>query len=216
METFAQDLISLILFLMPGFVSAWVFYSLTSFEKPSQFERVIQAFIFTLIIQVAGETLTGVLLWVGKYWQIGYWSQEKSTALSLLLGISLGLVASYLVNSDIFHKFLRDRKITKQTSYPSEWYGTFHKNVTFIVLHLNDERRLYGWPIEWPSDPSKGHFLIADPSWQREDGTELRIQGAKHLLIDVADVKWVEFIDMNLEKKDGQKGIESATAKTAK
>jgi hypothetical protein len=213
MATFAQDLISLILFLMPGFVSAWVFYSLTSFAKPSQFERLIQAFIFTLMIQVAADIIIGILLWIGNYWQVGYWSQERSTALSLLLGISLGLIASYLVNSDMLHRFLRDRKITKQTSFPSEWYGTFHKNMTFIVLHLNDERRLYGWPIEWPSDPSKGHFLIADPSWQCEDGAELRIVGAKHLLLDVTEVKWVEFINMDEEKENGEESIESTTAK---
>lgn len=201
---------------MPGFVSAWVFYSLTSFAKPSQFERIIQAFIYTLIIQVAIESVVGVTLWIGSYWQVGHWSPAKVTGLSLFLGVALGLLASYFVNSDKLHRFLRNKNITKQTSYPSEWYGTFHKNVTFIVLHLNDERRLYGWPIEWPSDPSKGHFLIADPSWQCEDGKEIRIERAKHLLIAVVDVKWVEFIDKSWENQNGQEGIKPATTETAK
>jgi hypothetical protein len=32
-------------------------------------------------------------------------------------------------------------------------------------LHLNDERRIYGWPEEWPSDPRAGYFSIAEAEW---------------------------------------------------
>ncbi len=52
METFAKDFVALLQYLLPGFVTAWVFYSFTSFPKPSQFERVVQALIFTIFIQV--------------------------------------------------------------------------------------------------------------------------------------------------------------------
>ncbi|HEB27585.1 MAG TPA: hypothetical protein ENI05_07385, partial [Porticoccus sp.] len=69
--------------------------------------------------------------------------------------------------------------------------------------HLHDERRLYGWPIEWPSEPTKGHFVIADPSWLLDDGSEARIVGVANILINVADVKWVEFIEKTWESNDG-------------
>ena len=51
METFAKDFVTLLQYLLPGFVAAWVFYGFTSFPKPSQFERVVQALIFTIFIQ---------------------------------------------------------------------------------------------------------------------------------------------------------------------
>ncbi|OWO67359.1 hypothetical protein B2J67_20175, partial [Vibrio cholerae] len=51
MENLTNDVITILQYLLPGFVSAWVFYSLTSYPKPSQFERVVQALIFTIFIQ---------------------------------------------------------------------------------------------------------------------------------------------------------------------
>jgi len=47
----SQQVIALLQYLLPGFLAAWIFYGLTSYAKPSNFERVIQALIFTLFIQ---------------------------------------------------------------------------------------------------------------------------------------------------------------------
>ena len=48
MPELSKEVVALLTFLMPGFLVAWVFYGLTSHAKPVQFERVIQALIFTL------------------------------------------------------------------------------------------------------------------------------------------------------------------------
>jgi hypothetical protein len=72
------------------------------------------------------------------------------------------------------------------------------KNVTYVVLHLKDERRLYGWPIEWPSVPDRGHFLLVQASWLK-DTEEIPIKGVKSILIDVNDVRWVEFMEKTWE-----------------
>lgn len=211
MESFAQDLISLLQYLIPGLVSAWIFYSLTSFTKPTQFERVIQALIFTLISHTLVSCVGSLLTFIGEYWTFGVWGEKEKTATSLVMAVTLGVLASYCANTDKIHSFLRNKGITKETSYPSEWYGTFHKNITFVVLHLSGERRLYGWPIEWPSDPSKGHFLIADPSWLLDDGTESRISSVTSILISVTDVQWVEFLEKTWEKENGKESVKSST-----
>jgi len=54
MDSFAKDFVTLLQYLLPGFVAAWVFYSFTSFPKPSQFERVVQALIFTIFCPSIG------------------------------------------------------------------------------------------------------------------------------------------------------------------
>ncbi|WP_425032221.1 hypothetical protein [Pelagibius sp.] len=51
MDSINEDIVGLLQYLLPGFLAAWVFYGLTAHQKPSQFERVIQALIFTLIVQ---------------------------------------------------------------------------------------------------------------------------------------------------------------------
>ncbi len=203
MGSVTNNIISILQFLLPGFVAAWIFYSLTSYPKPSQFERVVQALIFTLFIQALVSIAKYVLLTIGGYWNIGSWTESSSLIVSIIIAIAFGVVFSYFANNDKIHKYLRDKEITRETSFPSEWFGSFLNNVTFVVLHFNDERRLYGWPIEWPSEPKSGHFVIADPSWIEEDGEEKRITGVNNILVDVKDVKWVEFLEKTWEKENG-------------
>ena len=203
MGSVTNNIIQILQFLLPGFVAAWIFYSLTSYSKPSQFERVVQALIFTLFVQALVGVVKYASLKIGLYWSIGTWSDNSSLMLSILVAILLGVVFSYFANNDKLHRYLRDKGITRETSFPSEWFGSFLDNVTFVVLHFEDERRLYGWPIEWPSEPDKGHFVIADPSWIDEKGKEKRITGVNNILVDVKDVKWVEFLEKTWEKENG-------------
>ena len=51
----ASEAVAVLTFLLPGFVSAAVFYSLTSHPKPNEFGRVIQALIFTIIVQAVAK-----------------------------------------------------------------------------------------------------------------------------------------------------------------
>jgi hypothetical protein len=215
MENFAKDFISLLQYLLPGFVTAWIFYGFTSYPKPSQFERVVQALIFTLIIQSFVGIVERVAKWAGQYWSAGSWDTTTEVIWSPVMAVAVGVVFSWLANNDKAHKWFRGKGITRETSFPSEWFGTFLKEVTFVVLHFKDERRLYGWPIEWPSEPSKGHFLIADPSWVGESGEEIRIARVKNILVDVNDVKWVEFLENTWEEENVEERIKSAATETA-
>lgn len=203
MGSITSNIITILQFLLPGFVAAWIFFNLTSYSKPSQFERVVQALIFTLFIQALISIIKFILLKVGQLWSIGTWSESSSLIASIFIAILFGIMFSYFANNDKIHKYLRDKGVTRETSFPSEWFGSFLNNVTFIVLHLEDERRLYGWPIEWPSEPTIGHFVIADPSWLGEEGKENRINGVSNILVDVKDVKWVEFLEKTWEKDNG-------------
>ena len=59
---------------------------------------------------------------------------------------------------------------------------------------MNGGRRLYGWPSEWPSDPSEGHFLIQDGEWLLENNEREPITGVVAILIPVSEVEMVEFL----------------------
>ena len=52
MPELSKDVVALLQYLAPGFIMAWVYYGLTSHAKPSQFERVVQALIFTVVLVV--------------------------------------------------------------------------------------------------------------------------------------------------------------------
>lgn len=194
MENLAHDLITLLHYLLPGFLSAWIFYGFTSYPKPSQFERVIQALIFTLIVHTAVNILKVICEYIGQFKSFGTWTSDSELIFSIVFATAMGFVFAYFANSDKFHSLVRFAKITKETSFPSEWYGVFSNKVTFVVLHLNDERRIYGWLREWPSEPGKGHFSLEQVSWLSED-TEIPLKGVESILIKGEDVKWVEFMN---------------------
>lgn len=209
METFAKDFVTLLQYLLPGFVAAWVLYGLTSYPKPSQFERVVQALIFTILIQGFVYLIKKLLFFIGNKWPLFNWNLHSDIIWSIAVAILFGIFFSYYANNDKFHKKLRDWGVTRETSYPSEWFGAFLKNVTYVVLHLDGERRLYGWPIEWPSEPEKGHFVLVQASWlddEAKDGEygQIPLTTVNSIMIDVKEVKMVEFMEKTWEAKNGK------------
>lgn len=152
-----------------------------------------------------------VLSWVGQWFSLGQWSKATELGAATSTAVVIGVLFSYLANTDKCHKVARRLGITRQTSYPSEWFGVFLQTLTYVVLHLHDERRLYGWPREWPSSPSTGHFKLEQVSWL--DGEkETPIRGVSSVLVSVKDVKWVEFLDKTWERQNEQKEPEPSTS----
>ena len=186
MDWASSEVIGVLEFLLPGFIAAAVFYSLTSHPKPDAFNRVILALIFTVI----GQAITEVLLAGCPY------LQSWELASTVVIAVILGLGAAYASNQDSVHGILRKVGITKETSYPSEWYSTFARHDgCYVVLHLKGDRRLYGWPEEWPSDPDQGHFRIAEGEWLIEESERRPVTGVSATLISVDQVEMVEFLE---------------------
>ncbi len=188
----SSEIVGALKFLLPGFVSAAIFYSFTSHPKPSEFGLVVQALIFTIV----GEAIIAALLLINNL----SWINDWGVAVPVLVAVSLGLIAAYVSNNDTVHRLFRWLGITRETSYPSEWYSTFTRSDCYVVLHLKGERRLYGWPEEWPSRPDEGHFRITEGEWLFETESEKEYQrdvpaaGVSAILIPVGEVEMVEFL----------------------
>ena len=182
------EVVSVLVFLLPGFVAASVFYSLTSHPKPGILDRLIQALVFTVIVHAV---IIGISL-------VADIAREESwiPVLAVLISVMLALMTVYWSNHDTMHGILRRLGITKETSYPSEWYSTFWRlNDCYVVLHLKEGRRLYGWPEEWPSQSDRGHFRISEGEWLKNDENDgVSTTGVPTILIPANDVEMVEFI----------------------
>jgi len=193
MPEISKEIFYLLNFLLPGFLTAWVIHGLTNHEKPNQFERIIQALIFTVLIQAAVWLLEKAALWAGAIFVLGYWGNASELLASYSLALFLGLLVAKSSAEDSFYSYLRKLKLTGKSSHPNEWSDVFSKFPRFVVLHLEGERRLYGWPEVWPSKPNEGHFFLVYPSWQTDEGS-IDITGVEGVLIDSKEVKWVEFL----------------------
>ena len=197
----SSEVVGILVFLLPGFVTASIFYWLTSHPKPGVFDRVIQALIFTVIGRVITDVSKELLVNICKMEENSLLIKNEAYVLSVLVAVLLALPFAYFSNNDIVHGVLRYFRITKETAYPSEWYSAFSRHPDcYVVLHLKGQRRLYGWPEEWPSRPDEGHFRIAESEWLVED--ERRpAEGVSAILIPAGEVEMVEFLDSNPNKE---------------
>jgi hypothetical protein len=156
MDLPSQTIINVLTFLLPGFIAAALLYSLIPRPRPIPFERVVQALIFTVVIQTAVSGVELSLISLGtQIGSIGLWTQQTQIVWSIALAIVMAGVLAWLDNYDRLHTVWRRLGITHQTSFPSEWFGTLSQHNGYVVLHLSGNRRLLGWPREWPNQPDQ-------------------------------------------------------------
>lgn len=187
------DFVAIVNQLLPGFLTASIVYSFTAHPKPTPFERVVQALIYTVLIQPFAFAVKWSCLFVGSnYGAIGTWSNEGSVAASACLAILFGFILVICFNNNLPHALLWEF-VTKRTTAPSEWFNTFNTNKSYVYLHLKGGRRLYGWPQEWPDSSTAGHFAMANPEWILDTNERVPLYLVSVMLIRAKDVQMVEF-----------------------
>lgn len=193
MDDVVKEVIPLLQYLIPGFLAAWIFYSLTAFKRPDTFGQIVQALIFTFVIQSLVAGLGALLLLTGeRFFSVGLWDKKSEALWSAVIAVVLGFLSCHVASNDKLHSLLRRLEITRQNSFPCEWYGVFSSRRGFVILNLIDGKRLFGWPTAWPSEPEKGQFVLEFPSWIDSEG-KLLPSRAGVVVIDVSKVQLVEF-----------------------
>ena len=188
-----SEIVAVLAFLLPGFVGAAVFYSLTSHPKPGEFDRVVQALVFTTM----GQALAWLFRLLAGVWTAYQWPAGLELTVAVASAIAVALLAVYCANHDTIHGALRRIGVTRETSYPSEWYSAFANNRDcYVVLYLKDQRRLYGWAQEWPSHADQGHFRIVDAEWLGEGERKPSMEIGDTILIPASEVNMVSFVQL--------------------
>lgn len=196
-----KEIIELIFQLLPGFVTAWIFYGLTPYRRPNTFERVVQALIFTVIIQSVVWLLKGGLLLLGKLYSLGQWSAGADLPLSVAIAFLGGLGLSWLANNNHVTAWLWSSRFTSANGYVSEWFATFRIEKRYVILSLRNGRRIWGWPKEWPDHPDEGHFVLLEPAWIGDEVTH-DLPEVHKMLISAADVEYVELMNAGGDTMD--------------
>ncbi|MCY4055106.1 MAG: DUF6338 family protein [Cyanobacteria bacterium MAG CAR4_bin_6] len=187
--------------LLPGFLTAAIFHSLTPHRKPEAFERVISALVFTIFIQFI--TLI-TRYFVSKIIELPdlLFEIPVEIVFTLPIAIILGLLSSWLSNNDIPHKILRNPawlRITTETSYPSEWHSIFYKHGSqaAIMLYLKQDHNLYGRLVEYPKDPKNGYFHVSEAVWVTNEGESIPLEiDADAVLVPAAEVRMLALAPM--------------------
>ena len=194
-----EETLDVLFMLLPGFVTAAVVRRLTVVEEQPVFEQLVQALIYTFIVQVAWQT---------PVFMVGANPSLYQHAIGLfVVALAFGLFLAWAINNDSIHKRLRNWEVTKETALRNPWYEAFYQhNKHFVVLHLKDGRRVFGWPRLYPELPSRGHILLEAASWLHYANDRERqydVRSELKILVNGDDVEFVEFVPVNpAEKKD--------------
>ena len=191
----SKDILALLTQLMPGFLTAWVVYGLTTYTKPSQFERIVQALIYSFMVSALVAVAEPLLLLAGQFVRLGMWDSSAELIASAVLALALGFLLSFFMKNDVFFRQARRLGLTSRTPFPSEWYGAFAaRPPRYVVLHLEGGRRITGYPIEWPTEPTSGHFKLTDAAWLDDLNNEIPLDTNDSILIAAKQVEMVEFL----------------------
>lgn len=210
MDIPSKVVIDVLTYLLPGLIAAAILYVLTPAVRPAPFERTVQALIYTIVIQTLVVLVRTALVGVGAWCcAVASWSNDVALIWSVILAVVVGLLSAWADNTDAIHSRLRKLGITLQTSYPSEWYGTFSENRGYVVLHLCGARRLYGWAEEWPSSPERGHFVIVQGEWLNGD-ERVKLRDVDRILIRAVDVEMVEMMTTSTASTEDRNGGQEA------
>lgn len=201
MNPIVNEVLPILQALLSGFVATVIFYWLADAKKPTQFERVIQALIFTGVIKLLLVSLEWVCLLIGRWHVLGRWTENVGILWSVLLAVIIGLALAFFSQHDLLYRLARRLRLTSKASI-GEWRFAFSRSPGGgVVLHMRDGRRLMGYPDAWPIEPQGGYFLMAFPAWL-VGGDVIEAQGIAKLLIANADVQWVEFLEAQTETSD--------------
>ena len=199
----SSEIVAVITFLLPGFVAAAVFYSLTSHPKPGDLDKIIQALVFTMVGRAIGQ---GIELAASIFGRDSIWDARWDLAVSVAIAVTIAFFAAWIANTDWIYAILRKMGATKESSHPSEWYSAFVANKDcYVVLHLKGQRRIFGWPAEWPSKPDRGHFRITYGAWLAENAAATK-SGVLEVVIPAPHVEMVEFLEREYDDDNEDPG----------
>ncbi len=209
-----KDVVSLLFQLFPGFVAAWIIYGFSSYSKPSYFERLVEALVLSLLVKIVTIPERAAFLWIGRHLgTIGVWDEDSALITATVSGIVIGFIGAYLANTDQLYRLARKLNLTTRNTYPSVWHAALRGRQQYMVLHLKDRRRIYGWPIQWPAEAAADYFELVESYWIPNSGdgyssagtiaSEMATRGGVDSILIPARI--VQFVEILKSSEDIQK-----------
>jgi hypothetical protein len=205
----SKDVLALLTQLMPGFLTACVVYGLTTYTKPSQFERIVQALIYSFIVSAIVVLVERAVLVAGRFFQLGVWDKSAEVVASSAVALILGLILSYYMRHDSFFALVRRLNLTNRTAYPNGWYGAFARKTK--ISRVTSCGRSSHFPISARmAKRTHGRSLSSDGgAWIGDDNQEPPLDGDESILIEAKQVEMVEFLKDLEELPNAAKTAES-------
>lgn len=193
-----KDLIPVLLFLLPGFVSAGIVEMLVVRKSKDTFGRIVEALIFTVFNLVVFTVFRSLLEHIPllRFDHSNFFT-AGNTLLMTACALGIGLLWSAELTNEVLLGRLRNLKITEKTAKASTWGETFVNSKKFVVVHLEDGRRIYGWPTFYSDDPAERALYLEDASWLGSENNLLNDPPISIFVDNNSGIKLIEFVDFH-------------------
>jgi hypothetical protein len=189
-----KELIPILIFLLPGFLTSKVLDILVVRKERDVFDKFVQALVFTF----ANLALFVVARAIIECFTGAHFDRQALTVGNVILitscSIGIGLACAYEIRNEVVLRFLRNHNFTKKTYNLSTWIDTFSVSQQFVVVHLEDGRRVYGWPKFYSDEPGERAIFLRDATWLDDKNTPLNDPLISILLDEKSGIQLVEFI----------------------
>lgn len=163
--------IQILIFLIPGFISAKILNSLIVTKEKKEFEKIVEALIFSMIIYTIYSFISGKSpISLNQIEESITYSFDSMSFLWLgLFSISIPMVCGFFVTNDWHMKFARKILITRNTARSYVWFDVFYDMKKSIIINFENGRRIYGWPKYYSNNPDKPYIFLCQPAWIEYD-----------------------------------------------
>jgi hypothetical protein len=197
------EALAVLIVLLPGFLAARLVQSFANRNKQSDFDKVIEALVYTFVIYLV-YSLWGHGLPID--WKVTkdatdvehYLVEFHSARLLSIGGIAIGLAILAITdaNHDLSGKLLRFFRLSRHTTRPTIWSDSFHEYGGAVQVELKDGRQVIGWLSRYSSDPQESALFLSHAHWLDDEGEEIPIPGKGILLTKASGITHVMFLDL--------------------
>jgi len=201
-------------YLLPGLLGTVVYDYLVEGEKRDNFERVLHAFVLTLVSTLMVHGVFGLPLLpagdVGNDTPVTRVLEavlDKNLLYVSCSSVFIAVAVAALNNHGVIYRLLKALKLTHKVSSVDVWQDTFNRHARqWIRVTFSDGRVLVGWPKHYSATGKPRELFVANATWWVTDengevGT-IDITGPGVYIADFSRVTMVELLD-GQEKTNG-------------
>ena len=193
------ETVNLLMLLMPGLLSSSIFNLLRRKVGLTAFDKIVESFLFTFIIYILLNLTYGwePLAQAKKVGGEVVYTFTADTCLilfTILYALFLPIFWGAIVHYDLHMRVFRKLKLTDRTSRDTAWDDVFTDEKRFLTVHLEDERRITGWPLYYSNNKDEGFLYLTQAAWLADDNTY--IESESHGILIARDkVDLIEFMN---------------------
>ncbi len=212
----SYDALNILLFLCPGLLATVIIRLLVYRKETGMFETVVSALLWSLIIYALCAAIgrdAAVQLTETKRGETvlrGITYNPAAIVWMLGFGVGLAMLVAAVLNHDWLGRALRWTRITSRSGRATIWLDVFAQYRTFVIVHLSDERRIFGWVLHYSNSGDDGYIYLHEPKWIDDENKYVETGSHGVFFVKRELIDFIEFLP--LPTKNAKTGAQIASS----